>query len=106
MATAGMRICCRISRRRRWTPHMTTWCTSSGGTPPQKKTDAEKEGSDWHAGETETSQMMAALPNLAHVDRANQESGADLRRLKLPKDVYTGIWWYARFPNHYSGDGS
>ena len=24
----------------------------------------------------------------------------------LPDDVYTGIWWYARFPNHYSGDGS
>jgi creatinine amidohydrolase len=24
----------------------------------------------------------------------------------LPEDVYTGIWWYARFPNHYSGNGS
>jgi creatinine amidohydrolase len=24
----------------------------------------------------------------------------------LPEDVYTGIWWYARFPNHYSGDGT
>jgi creatinine amidohydrolase len=20
--------------------------------------------------------------------------------------VYTGIWWYARFPDHYAGDGS
>ena len=20
--------------------------------------------------------------------------------------MYTGIWWYARFPNHYGGDGS
>jgi len=20
--------------------------------------------------------------------------------------VYTGIWWYARFPNHYSGEGA
>jgi creatinine amidohydrolase len=19
---------------------------------------------------------------------------------------YTGIWWYARYPNHYAGDGS
>jgi creatinine amidohydrolase len=26
--------------------------------------------------------------------------------VKLPEDVYTGIWWYARFPDHYSGDGS
>ena len=24
----------------------------------------------------------------------------------MPEDVYTGIWWYARFPNHYSGDGA
>jgi creatinine amidohydrolase len=24
----------------------------------------------------------------------------------LPEGLYTGIWWYARFPNHYSGDGS
>jgi creatinine amidohydrolase len=40
------------------------------------------------------------------VDRANQQSGADLGRLHLPDNLYTGIWWYARFPNHYSGDGS
>jgi creatinine amidohydrolase len=20
--------------------------------------------------------------------------------------LYTGIWWYARFPNHYSGEGA
>ena len=26
--------------------------------------------------------------------------------MNLPEDVYTGIWWYARFPNHYAGDGS
>src|SRR5260370_1191000 len=26
--------------------------------------------------------------------------------IKLPEDVYTGIWWYGRFPDHYSGDGS
>ena len=41
-----------------------------------------------------------------HQDRANKESGADQRHQNLPEDVYTGIWWYARFPNHYSGDGS
>ena len=26
--------------------------------------------------------------------------------MNLPPGVYTGIWWYSRFPNHYSGDGS
>jgi creatinine amidohydrolase len=40
------------------------------------------------------------------VERAAKESGADLHRVTLPEDVYTGIWWYARFPNHYSGEGA
>ena len=44
-----------------------------------------------------------ALPN---PDRAAQESGADLNRLDLPASVYTGIWWYAKFPNHYQGDAA
>ncbi len=61
---------------------------------------------DMHAGETETADMMVARPDLVHKDRAGQQSGADLHRLNLPDNVYTGIWWYARFPNHYSGDGS
>ena len=38
--------------------------------------------------------------------RSASESGADQKRLSLPETLYTGIWWYARFPNHYSGDGS
>jgi len=61
---------------------------------------------DMHAGETETSTMMIARPDLVHQDRAASESGADQKRVHLPDDVYTGIWWYARFPNHYSGDAA
>lgn len=61
---------------------------------------------DMHAGETETSSMLIARPDLVHLDRAKNESGADQRRLTLPNTVYTGIWWYAKFPEHYSGDGS
>jgi creatinine amidohydrolase len=73
---------------------------NSGG-PPKKSSIV-----NWHAGEDETSKMMIARPDTVHLDRANQESGADQHRQNLPEDVYTGIWWYARFPNHYSGDGS
>ncbi len=61
---------------------------------------------DMHAGEVETSNMLIARPDLVHQDRAGQQSGADQRRQKLPGSVYTGIWWYARFPNHYAGDAS
>ena len=71
-----------------------------------KKVGAEKTGPDWHAGESETSNVLVTHPNLVHMDRAASESGADQKRVKLPESVYTGIWWYARFPNHYSGDAS
>ena len=70
--------------------------------------DRPKEHSknDMHAGESETAHTMISRPDLVHQDRAGQESGADLNRLHLPEGLYTGIWWYAKFPNHYSGDGS
>lgn len=68
---------------------------------PPKKTKI-----DMHAGESETSKMMISRPDLVHQDRAASESGADQARQKLPPDVYTGIWWYTRFPNHYSGEGA
>ncbi len=61
---------------------------------------------DQHAGNRETSMMMDIVPDLIHTDRANQQSGVDLERLKHLPHVYTGIWWYAQYPNHYSGDGS
>ena len=59
-----------------------------------------------HAGESETARTLVSRPDLVHMDRLPSESGADLARQKLPAGVYTGIWWYARFPNHYSGEGS
>jgi creatinine amidohydrolase len=67
---------------------------------------AEHSKIDMHAGESETAHTMVSRPDLVHQDRATQESGADQSRLHLPEGVYTGIWWYARFPNHYAGDGS
>jgi len=71
------------------------------GGPARKST-----GPDMHAGEVETSTTMVSHPDLVHLDRAKSQPGTDLGRLNLPDTVYTGIWWYARFPNHYSGDGS
>lgn len=61
---------------------------------------------DMHAGEVETSSMLVARHDLVHQDRADSESGADQNRVKLPESVYTGIWWYAKFPDHYAGVGS
>ncbi len=61
---------------------------------------------DQHAGNTETSMLKAIVPDLVHPEKAGQQSGMDLDRLKNLPNVYSGIWWYARYPNHYSGDGS
>jgi len=61
---------------------------------------------DAHAGESETAHMLVARPELVHMDRVARESGADRKRQDLPTTVYTGIWWYAKFPDHYAGDGA
>jgi creatinine amidohydrolase len=61
---------------------------------------------DQHAGNRETSVVKAIVPDLVHPDKAGQQSGVDLDRLNNLPHVYSGIWWYARYPNHYSGDGS
>jgi len=74
---------------------------SPPGGPARKTT-----GPDMHAGEVETSNTMVNFPDLVEMDKAKSQSGADQHRQHLPDTLYTGIWWYARFPNHYSGDGS
>jgi len=60
---------------------------------------------DSHAGERETSTLLYLRPDLVHMDRATRESGANEGRLALA-DLYTGIWWYASYPNHYAGEGA
>ncbi|HZS55550.1 MAG TPA: creatininase family protein [Bryobacteraceae bacterium] len=67
---------------------------------------ARKSKVDMHAGESETSHTLISRPDLVHLDRAGSESGEDRNRLDLPEGVYTGIWWYAKFPDHYAGNGA
>ena len=66
------------------------------------KSDAE---GDQHAGERETSTLLYLRPDLVKLDRASNESGLNQKRLELP-NLYTAIWWYAAYPNHYAGVGS
>ena len=62
---------------------------------------------DFHGGERETSTTMVHHPRLVRLDEARTQSGADQNRVpgQGVLDGFTGIWWYARFPNHYAGDG-
>ncbi len=58
---------------------------------------------DQHGGEREASEILYLRPELVKQDRSTQESGANQARLKLPETLYTAIWWYASYPNHYAG---
>src|SRR5512139_2784215 len=63
---------------------------------------------DGHAGEQETSEILAIRPDLVRLDRAPADGeGLPIDRLKALNEsgVYTGIWWYADHPTHYRGDG-
>src|SRR5258706_5199952 len=69
-----------------------------------KKLRKSDPAGDQHAGERETSTLLYLRPDLVQMDRAATESGANQKRLALP-NLYTAIWWYAGFPNHYAGEG-
>ena len=60
---------------------------------------------DEHAGERETSSMLAIRPDLVKMDRAGDEDGSDQKRLADMPNIWTATSWYARFPNHYAGQG-
>jgi creatinine amidohydrolase len=68
------------------------------------KTRKSDPAGDQHAGENETSSLLYLRPDLVKMDRARQQSGTNLKRLAIP-NVYTGIWWYGSYPNHYAGEG-
>ncbi|MEP6594667.1 MAG: creatininase family protein [Ginsengibacter sp.] len=59
---------------------------------------------DNHAGENETSTLLYLRPELVKLDSSKNESGENQKRLHLT-DLYTAIWWYASYPNHYAGEG-
>ena len=59
---------------------------------------------DGHAGEEETSMMYFINPALVDQAALKNESGADQARLSKMPFGYTGIWWYAKFPNHFASD--
>ena len=62
---------------------------------------------DGHAGEIETSEIMAIHPELVRTETIPAEpEGMPLERLKALQQagVFTGIWWYGDHPTHYRGD--
>ena len=63
---------------------------------------------DGHAGEEETSAILAIRPDLVKRDAMlTDEEGMPLGRLQHLRDlnIDVGVWWYADHPSHYRGDG-
>jgi len=76
-----------------------------GGLPGEDAIKPSKPDAVGHGGEAEMSRVMAWRPELVHPDRAGQEDYHALGRLSaLPPYLFTAIWWYADYPNHYAGD--
>jgi creatinine amidohydrolase len=94
-----------LSERRNYTLY---WFQPTTDPEVVKKAEAltQHDKYDQHAGNKESSVLSAIVPEVMHLDRAAQQSGVDQDRLKHLQNVYTGIWWYAKYPNHYSGDGT
>jgi creatinine amidohydrolase len=59
---------------------------------------------DGHAGEEETSMMFYINPAFVDQEALKSESGLDQDRLNKLPFAYTGIWWYAKYPNHFASD--
>ena len=59
---------------------------------------------DGHAGEEETSMMSVIRPDLVDQEAIKSQSGLNQDRLDKMPFGYTGIWWYADYPNHYASD--
>lgn len=61
---------------------------------------------DGHAGEEETSMMYFINPVFVDQNALRNESGLDKDRLSKLPFGYTGIWWYAKYPNHFASDNN
>src|ERR1041385_304860 len=64
---------------------------------------------DGHAGERETSAILAIRPDLVRGDQISSNGeGMPLGRLQHLRDmnINMGVWWYADHPSHYRGDAT
>jgi len=95
----------RLEKRRDYAVYFFTPGADSSYMSKMAKLHKSDQAGDQHAGERETSVLLYLRPELVKMDSAANESGANQKRLSIP-DMYTAIWWYAAYPNHYAGEGA
>src|SRR5436309_7253190 len=94
-----------LERRREYVVYLLEPQPDAAFTETVNKMRKSDPAGDQHAGERETSTLLYLRQELVKMDHASDESGANQHRLSLP-ELYTGIWWYAGYPNHYAGEGA
>ena len=94
-----------LERRRDYAVYFFEPTTDSSVNEKIRKLRKSDPATDQHAGERETSTLLYLRPDLVKINTAKDESGENLRRLFIP-NVYTAIWWYSNYPNHYAGEGA
>lgn len=95
----------RLEKRRNYAVYFFEPPSDSAYRAKMAKLHKSDQETDEHAGERETSVLLDLRPDLVKMDSARNESGANQNRLDIP-NVYTAIWWYADYPNHYAGQGA
>jgi len=94
-----------LNKRHNYAVYLYRPATDSAYAAEFNKMHKSDRATDQHAGESETSTLLYYRPDLMRMDRATDQSGANQRRSSLP-DLYTPIWWYSSYPNHYAGEGA
>lgn len=94
----------RLERTRPYTPYLVRlagWMEAGIRDPGWKP--QMQSAFDYHAGEIETSAMLAAHPELVRLDQAAPGTTPRGHLAHLP-NVMTSVWWYADYPEQYAGD--
>ena len=61
---------------------------------------------DEHAGAVETALMLALLPEHVRTEKTPAEDAAPRQRLQHLPGIFTGVSWYANYPDHYAGNAA
>lgn len=71
----------------------------------QREWDAALKTSEHgHACECETSHVLALFPELVKMKALPEKPASALKRMSEAPGVFTGVSWYADYPDHYAGD--
>lgn len=91
-----------LAERKPYSLYLPTQMLTSDG----EKEWAALQETSWggHACEEETSMMFGVNPDLVKMERVPQQPAKPLGRMASLPPTYSGIWWYADYPDHYAGD--